>query len=312
MLTPSSGKRKSVLVIVITSSRNHLSRAVVANDTWGRACREQGDAITGPLFFSDAVTPEFAPTVVKSFTGTELYGDLFARVLAVLKKVVETPGVVESHAWVARAFDDQWVSPSPLLALVAQFDSEKPLAIGLLGSFRGPDLPHVLWGGGIVILSRATMRILRDGGIDFCWSSVLGHSGREANNMGDEDVWLTKCLELLGVRLAFGEGIFQGSSSSLNFIPKREQWAACHRRVVLGREEGRDVLLLEGDSLGGGMAGTLPVSFHYQTREDQERTFKAMFQTPCREVEQAALDAEGGWPRPDLVPVMAAGSGSLI
>ena len=289
-----------VLLVALTHSSNH-ALAAAANATWGRACHTFHAAdVAGPWWFSNAANstppqPHFSPTVVASASGDETRGGVTGRIVAMLRAVIATPGAVEEFAWVVRAWDDSWVSCDALAALAQQYDADAPLAVGMLGTFTPPELPFIMWGGCLMLLSRGTMRLLRDGGLEWCWATQLAHRG-EAQTA--EDVYMSKCLQMMGVRFTFGDGLYQGSADSLGFVPLHPQWAACGRRVLIGSRSdgGGEGVALEGDPSGGGLSGHLPVSFHYMSPANMRELYVAKYETNCTEGTQEEIDgAAGGW-----------------
>ena len=286
-----------VLLVIITHTSNH-AKAAAANRTWCRAIRERHAAAIDVMWVSNGAgsEPGFSPVVLPSFSGNHSYGDLTARVLSVLEHLVEAPGLLERYGWVARAWEDSWVDGRALAAEAAKFNSEARLVVGLLGAFKGPELPFVLWGGGLLLLSRGALLGLRGGGAAWCWGEVSRVTGAtSAGALPEEDVWVTKCLQQAGVQFRFGDGLLQGTPQSNGVLPAHPEWLACGRRLVLSTANS-NVLLLEGHADGGGMAGMLPISFHYMSEQTMEETYRAYFDTPCPPGQsQAELDAAGGW-----------------
>jgi hypothetical protein len=237
----------------------------------------------------------FAPTVVPSLSGNHSYGDMTARMLGVLQYLAEAPGLLEKYGWVARAWDDSWVSGGSLVAEARKLDPSVPLAAGLLGTFKGPELPFVFWGGGVMLLSRAALLKLRGGGAEWCWGEVQRVTGKRGAELPAEDVWVTKCLQLAGVSFHFLDGLFQGSPHTNGVLPHHPQWLACGLRLVLSPTDSTQ-LVLEGESGNQGMAGVAPISFHYMTPHTLEETYRAYHETPCpRGQHQRELDAAGEW-----------------
>jgi hypothetical protein len=306
---------RRILLAGVTHTSNHR-KAAIANSTWGRAVRERHAAGIDMMWFSNGAgaEPGFSPTVVPSLSGSHTYGDMTARVLGVLRHIAEAPGLLERYGWVARAWDDSWVSGGALLSEAQKFDPSSPLAVGLLGAFKGPELPYIMWGGGLLLLSRAALLALRGGGAEWCWEEVQRVTGqRGAGALPAEDVWVTKCLQQAGVAFRFGDGLFQGTPQTNGVLPAHPDWFACDRRLVMSSAD-TNTLLLEGDPGASGLAGVQPISFHYMTPDAMEQTYKAYYETPCPPGQhQRELDASGGWrtlppAAGGAAPVLAAGA----
>jgi hypothetical protein len=284
-----------ILLVALTHTKNHL-KAKACNATWGRAARERhSHLVTGPLWFSNDLgdVPGFTPIVTPSLNGKHNYSDVFPRVLGMLQYVLDMPGAVEGHAWVARVWDDNWLSSDALAAEAAHYNANEPLAIGMLGTWDASNgMPHILWGGAALLLSRGALRRLRNGGIEWCYRQTLRTAG-PSPNLAAEDVWLSQCLHHAGVEMLFGEGLIQGSPRDVGIFPHHAQWLACKRRLVYD-EAGRS-LQLEGEGDTGGNAGARPISFHYLDEGMLNETYTALYDTPCKDFHQEDLDAKAGW-----------------
>ncbi|XP_016954725.1 glycoprotein-N-acetylgalactosamine 3-beta-galactosyltransferase 1 [Drosophila biarmipes] len=167
-----------VLCLVMTSPKNHQSRAIHIQGTWGTRCNK--------LIFMSTKADEQLGTVVLNVR--EGYSNSWPKTRASLEYVYKR--YFHQYDWFLKADDDTYVIMENLRALLYAQSPKRPILFG--DKFQTHVKEGYTSGGSSYVLSRMALhRLIKLG---FSNSSICTN-----RNYGYEDVELGRCLSAVGV-----------------------------------------------------------------------------------------------------------------
>ncbi|KAH8353034.1 hypothetical protein KR084_008410 [Drosophila pseudotakahashii] len=167
-----------VLCMVMTSPKNHQSRAIHMQRTWGKRCQKV-------IFMSTKADMELGSVVLNVREG---YSNSWPKTRASLEYVYKH--YFDKYDWFLKADDDTYVIMENLRAFLYAYSPKTPVFFG--DKFRAHVKEGYTSGGSAYVLSKMALhQLIRQG---FSNSSICTN-----RNYGYEDVEIGRCLKAVGV-----------------------------------------------------------------------------------------------------------------